>query len=148
MTPSHDARSLAMLVPAGLLLCSIAVHGFQIVAHEDDPQRSGAFAMFSTIDIGATRMVLATAQDGTVVLDLPASLDQQVTALLDHPSEEAATRLAVELQGLTWTVSDGTAAEGGTDTFDGLRLQVVGLDSEGRSFVRQVLVDVVVGSGS
>ena len=85
MKPSKGARSPAMLVPAGLLLCSIAVHGFQIVAHEDDPQRSGAFAMFSTIDIGATRKVLATAAEGTVVLDLPTSLNDRATALLDHP---------------------------------------------------------------
>ena len=148
MDPSKGARSPAMLVPAGLLLCSIAAHGFQIVAHEDDPQRSGAFAMFATIDVGATRKVLATTAEGTVVIDLPASLDQRTTALLDHPSEEAATRMASDLRSLTWTVSDGAATEGGTETFDGLRLQVVGLDSDGRSFVRQVLVDVVVGSGS
>ena len=148
MKPSKGARSPAMLVPAGLLLCSIAVHGFQIVAHEDDPQRSGAFAMFSTIDIGATRKVLATTSEGTVVLDLPTSLNDRATALLDHPSEEAATRMASDLRELTWTVSGGTATEGGTDTFDALRLQVVGLDSDGRSFVRQVLVDVVVGSDS
>lgn len=148
MTPSKDARSLAMLVPAGLLLCSIAVHGFQIVAHDDDPQRSGAFAMFATVEVGAIRKILATAEDGSVVLDLPPALQQRATTLLDRPSEDAATRLASELRKLNWSVSDGRATAGGTDTFAGVRIQVVGLEAEGRSFVRQVLVDVAVGPGS
>lgn len=148
MTPSTTTRSPAALVPVALLLCSIAVHGFQIVAREDDPQRSGAFAMFATVDVGATRKVVATTEDGSVTLDIPASLDERHAALLDLPSEDSARRFASLLYGLTWDVSDGVATEGGTVTLDDVRLQVVGLDTEGRSYVRQVLVDVVVGSGS
>jgi hypothetical protein len=148
MTPSKDARSLATLVPVALLLGSIAFHGYQIVAHEDDPQRSGAFAMFATVDIGAIRKVLVTAEDGSVVLELPPALQPRATTLLDRPSEEAATQLASELRKLTWSINDGTATAGGTDTFAGIRLQVVGLEAEGRSFVRRVLVDVAVGAPS
>lgn len=148
MTPSKDTRSLATLVPVALLLGSIAFHGYQVVAHEDDPQRGGAFAMFATVDIGAIRKVLATAEDGSVVLELPPSLQQRAAALRDRPSEEAATRLASELQMLSWSVRDGTATVGGTDTFTGVRLQVVGLETDGRSFARRVIVDVVAGSGS
>ncbi|PKH44113.1 hypothetical protein CXG46_00680 [Nocardioides alpinus] len=136
------------MVPVALLLCSIAVHGFQIVAHEDDPQRSGAFAMFSTIDIGATRKIVVTAQDGAVLLELPESMGQQGLSLLDRPSEKAATSFVSELTELTWTVADGVATEGGSETFDGLRLQVVGLGNEGRTLHRTVLVDVVVGPSS
>lgn len=148
MTPSTTARSPAALVPVALLLCSIAVHGFQIVAREDDPQRSGAFAMFATVDVGATRKIVATTQDGAVALDIPASLDEHHAALLDLPSEDSATRFASLLRGLTWDVSDGVATEGGAVTLDDVRLQVVGLDAEGRTIVRQVLVDVLVGPRS
>ena len=141
-------RSLAPLLPVALLLLVIAFHGFQIVAHEDDPQRGGAFAMFATVDVGATRKVVATTQDGAVALDIPASLDERHAALLDLPSQDSATRFASLLRGLTWDVSDGVATEGGAVTLDNVRLQVVGLDAEGRTIVRQVLVDVVVGSRS
>ncbi len=142
---SHDRRSWAPLLPVALLVSAIAFHGFLIVAREDDPQRSGAFAMFATIDVGATRKVVATTKDGTVTLDIPASLDQPHAALLDTPSESSAKRLASLLRGLTWDVSDGTATEGGAVALDDVRLQVVGLDADGRTIVRQVLVDVEVG---
>lgn len=144
----HPRRSLATPLPVVLLLFVIAFHGFQIVAHEDDPQRSGAFAMFATVDVGATRKVVATAEDGAVAIDIPASLDERHAALLDLPSEDSARRFASLLRGLTWGVSDGVATEGGAATLDDVRLQVVGLDAEGRTMVRQVLVDVVVGPRS
>lgn len=144
----HPGRSWASLIPVALLLSVISFHGFLIVAHEDDPQRSGAFAMFATVDIGATRMVVATAQDGAVALDIPASLDERRSALVDRPSEDSARRLASLLRELAWEVDGGEATEGGADTLDDVRVQVVGLDAEGRTIVRQVLVDVVVGPSS
>lgn len=102
--------------------------------------------MFSTIDIGATRKIVVTTKDGSVLLELPESMSQQGLSLLDRPSDMAATRFVSELTELTWTVADGVATEGGAETFDGLRLQVVGLGSVGRTLHRTVLVDVVVGA--
>jgi hypothetical protein len=148
MKTGNLARSSLTLVPVVLLLCSVAFHGFQIVVHEDDAQRSGAFAMFATVDIGATRKIIVTAQDGAVVLEVPASLSPQGASLLDHPSREAAAELASHLRGLTWDTVDGGATEGGEDTFGDVRVRVVGLDGEGRSLERTVLVDVVVGASS
>ena len=148
MTPGTTRRSLATWVPAGLLLCSVAGHGYQIVAHEDDPQRSGAFAMFATVDIGATRKIIATSPDGDVLLDIPESLHERTEDLLDHPSEESAARLADDLRELSWTVVDGSATAGGSTSFEGVRLQVVGLDADGRILDRQVLIDVVTGPDS
>ncbi|GAA5137225.1 hypothetical protein GCM10023339_77240 [Alloalcanivorax gelatiniphagus] len=139
-----------MALPVALLLAVIAFHGYQVVVLEDDPQRGGAFAMFATIDIGATRKVLATAEDGSVVLDLPASLDAERRALLDRPTEEATTRFAEVVLDLTWDVEDGraTATADGPQVFDSVRVQVVGFDADGRTISRRVLTDLVVESGS
>jgi hypothetical protein len=148
MKSGTTTRSLATWVPAGLLLCSIAGHGYQIVAHEEDPQRSGAFAMFATVDIGATRKIIATSTDGSALLEIPESLHARGDDLLDHPSEESAARLADRLRRLTWTVVGGSATEGGPTSFEGVRVQVVGLDAEGRTLGRQVIVDVLAGADS
>jgi hypothetical protein len=148
MRPGTTRRTLAMVVPVGLLVGSIVGHGYAIVAHEDDPQRSGAFAMFATVDIGATRMVIADAADGTVRLDMPDSLDHRTADLVDHPSEQTARALAAALLDRGWTVEDDEATEGGSTTFDDVRVRVVGLDADGRTLVRQVLVEVSEGTTS
>ena len=109
MTPSKTAGSPLTVLPTALLLGLIAFHGYQVVVHEDDPQRGGAFAMFATIDIGATRKVIATSEDGAVILDLPASLDAERAALLDRPTEAATRRFADSVLDLQWTVEDGRA---------------------------------------
>jgi hypothetical protein len=131
-----------------LLLGVITYHGFQIVVHEDDPQRGGAFAMFATVDIGATRKVLATTGDGEVMIELPNSLSKSHSSLLDRPTEAAAVHLAMSLQKLTWSIEEGTATSGGTESLPQVRVQVVGLDGDGQALVRQVLVDVLVGEPS
>lgn len=152
----HDSRSpvgrprgsLSSLLPVALLLSFIAFHGFQIIAHHDDAQRGGAFAMFATVDVGATRKLLATADDGSVELEVPTSLDSRQAALLDRPTEDSAKRFALLLRDLTWTVDGSTATHGGAVTFGRVKLQVVGLVADGRTIDRQVLVDVVVGPAS
>lgn len=149
--PGFVARHSAFrLLPVALLLLGIAVHGVQIVAFDNDPQRGSAFAMFATIDVGATRSVQATVPgEVAVALDLPDSVQGRVSSLVDSPSDEAARDLADELRSMTWTVTGATASVGDDTQFDQVRVQVVGLGAEGRTIVRQVLVDVVVsGPGS
>ena len=151
MMRSRSTRwSPASALPVVLLLSVIAFHGYQVVVLEDDPQRGGAFAMFATVDIGATRKVLASADDGAVTLEIPASLEARQVALLDRPSEDAARRLASLLRESRWSVEDGHAVEAGRGgvAFETVRLQVVGFVADGRTIGRQVLVDVGVGSDS
>lgn len=148
MTPRRSSRSPLTALPVVLLLSLIAFHGYQVVATDDDPQRGGAFAMFATIDIGATRKVLATTDDGSVELELPASLDESRAALLDRPTEQATTDFASSVLDLSWSVEDGqaTATDEGGGPLDEVRIQVVGFDAVGRTVTRQVLSDVVAGS--
>jgi hypothetical protein len=150
MTSSRTPRSRFAVLPVVLLIGLITFHGYQVVALEDDPQRGGAFAMFATIDIGATRTVIATGDDGDVLLELPASLDEDRTALLDRPTEEAATEFAESALELTWMVDDGraTASDSNGVVFDEVRLQVVGFVADGRTITRQVMTEVVVEAAS
>ena len=150
MTPSRTTWSPLTALPIALLLGLITFHGYQVVAHEDDPQRGGAFAMFATIDIGATRKVIAKAEDGSVILDLPASLDAERADLLDRPTQAAARRFADVVLALRWTVEDGraTATPDGTRSFASIQVQVVGFDADARTISRDVLVDVDVEADS
>lgn len=139
-------RSPIQLLPVALLILVIAVHGVRIEAYDEDPQRGSAFAMFATVDIGVTRRVLATVPGDTAIsLDIPDGLEDLRTQLADAPSDDSARRLAHRLLERTWEVEDQTATVGGTTMFDKVRVQVVGLDAEGRTVSRQVLADVVVG---
>ena len=103
--------------------------------------------MFATVDIGATRRVIATTQDGAVTLEIPASLDATSNDLTDRPSEDAAAELASMLLDDRWDVQGAVASAGGTDALDEIRVQVVGFDTEGRTVSRQVVADVTVRSG-
>ena len=144
------ARQVVLrLLPVALLLAGIAFHGIKILAFDDDPQRGSAFAMFASVDIGATRRVLATTTDGTVVdLEIPSTLAEQSLRLADSPSDESARELAAKLVELTWKVTGRTAVVGAGVKFEHVRVQVVGLEAEGRTIVRQVLTDVVTGPDS
>ena len=138
-------RSPIRLLPVALLILAIAVHGVRIGAYDADPQRGSAFAMFSTIDIGATRRVLATVPGATaIMLELPDSMDEQRERLVDAPSEGAARELATRLLEESWEVDGQRATVGDGDRFDRVRVQVVGLDPEGRTVSRRVLTDVTV----
>ena len=130
MTPSVVPARLRWL-PVALLVGGIAVSGVRIVVYEDDPQRSTAFAMFATVDIAANRRVLVTVPDQpTVLLDVPDSLQDERRQLQVVPTEEEARHFAALLQ-------DADPDLGS------VRVQVVGLDTDGRTTTRQVLVDVV-----
>lgn len=140
-------RSPIQLLPVALLILAIAVHGVRIEVYDEDPQRGSAFAMFATVDIGATRQVLATVPgDTTITLDIPDALEDLRTQLADAPSDGSARRLGRRLLEQSWEVEGDTASVGGGATFEQVRVQVVGLDAEGRTVSRQVLTDVVVGS--
>ncbi len=142
------SRSALRWLPLVLLSLGIAVHGFRVIAHHEDPQRGTAFAMFATIDIGANRRVVATSPgDPAIVLDIPGSLEAATQRLADTPNEAAARRLASQLLALTWTVEGHTATAGGAVAFDQVRVQVVGLGAEGRTVSRMVVTDVVVEQG-
>lgn len=141
-----SARTLRYL-PLGLLVLGVAWHGFLIEAKDHDPQRGTAFAMFATIDIGATRRVEIEAglpQDSPVDLVLPESLAEQKRRLAASPSEEAAQRLAVHLLDRAWEVEGRTASVGGDTRFDQLRLTVIGLRADGDNVSRHIFADVVV----
>jgi hypothetical protein len=147
MTSTRSTWSPSSALPIVLLVGLIAFHGYQVVALDDDPQRGGAFAMFATIDVGATRKVIATGGEGSTELELPDSLDGQRTAALDRPTEDAVTELAEAVLGLSWTVNGGraTATPDGEVRFDEVRLQVVGFVADGRTITRRVITDIVVG---
>lgn len=139
---SNGWRSLRYL-PLALLLAAIAAHGVQIVAYDSDPQRSGAFGMFATVDIGATRRVIVTGSaENDVKVEIPENLRGSVSALKDAPSSRKARELVETLQQGTWHVRDGVAISGGSTRLDQVRLRVVALDAEGRTIVTKVLVDV------
>jgi hypothetical protein len=140
-------RPAARFIPLLALVSLIAFHGFQIVTHEDDPQRSGAFAMFATVDIGSTRRVLATVPGESVSVEIPADLDELRGELLDRPSAETARNLAGLLLGKQWQVRDGKAVAGDGEVLGGVRIRVVGLDARGRTIRAVVLTDVTVGAG-
>ena len=118
-------------LPVALFVGGIAVSGFRIVAFEDDPQRSTAFAMFATVDIASNRRVLVTVPSAPdVLLEIPEGLQDERRHLQVLPTDEEARRFAALLQEAD---PDLTA----------VRVQVVGPDTDGRAITRQVLVDVV-----
>ncbi len=133
------------LLPVTLLLLGVAVHGYRVIALHDDPQRGTAFAMFATVDIAANRQVVVTAADDPdVVLTVPAELADEARALRVLPTDDGARRLAVLLLARSWTVAGGVATAGAGEPLDGVRVRVVGPDTQGRSITRQVHTDVVV----
>ena len=141
------SRSSLYFLPVALLLLGVAVHGVRIIVHDVDSQRGSAFAMFSTADIGATRRVVATAPGAPPFsLDIPESLSEVRGRLADAPSDELARELAAILRDRKWETDGRTATPGDETTFDQVRIQVVGLDVDGRTVSRQVFADVVVGS--
>ena len=137
--------SMLALLPVTILLGLIAFHGSKIVTAHDDPQRSGAFAMFATVDLGATRRVIATTtiRDKSVVLEIPQSLEDLRKRLADTPSRNSARELGSMLLDMSWAVRDDTAIQGGNLRFERVRVQVVGLRAERRTLRRFTLADVV-----
>ena len=128
-----------------LLVLAIAVYGFRIEVVNADPQRGSAFAMFATVDIGATRRVIATAPGETAItLAIPDELSQVRERVLDAPTDGSARMLATLLLERSWLVEGDTAVVGDGVSFEQLQVQVVGLEAEGRTLYRQVLADVVV----
>lgn len=141
---SHGWPPIRFL-PVGLLLIGIAIHGVRIVAFDEDPQRGSAFAMFASIDLGATREVRVTRPgDPPLILEIPDSLEEQRKRLADAPTDVSARRFATLVLGLTWKVTNNAAAEGGDAIFDQVRVEVVGFDAEGKTLTTRVLTDVVV----
>lgn len=129
-----------------MLILVIAVHGTRIEVYDEDPQRGSAFAMFATVDIGATRRVLATVPgDTAITLEIPDDLEGLRTQLADAPSHDSARTLANRLLERTWEVDGQSATVEGDATFEQVRVRVVGLEAEGRTLSRRVLTDVVVG---
>jgi len=101
--------------------------------------------MFATVDIGATRRVIATAPAETAItLAIPNELSQVRERVLDAPTDGSARMLATQLLERSWLVEGDTAVVGDGVSFEQLQVQVVGLEAEGRTLYRQVLADVVV----
>ena len=142
-------RSPLRFLPVALLILGITVHGARIVTYDEDPQRGTAFAMFATVDVGSTRRVIATAPgDPAVTIVIPADMEEQRDGLADRPTEGAARGFAAQLLERSWEVSDRTARVGQGAVLDQVRVQVVGLDADGRTLSRQVLTDVIVRNSS
>jgi hypothetical protein len=139
----HAGWDALSWLPVAILLGLIAFHGTKIVTLDDDPQRSGAFAMFATVDVGATRRIIATAATGDeqVRVHVPESLEKVSDELADTPSASSARELASALLDLEWRVQDGTASEGGSIRFDEIQVEVVGLRADGRTLRRYTLAD-------
>jgi hypothetical protein len=143
MTTQSLQGRWARFLPITILIGLIAFHGVQIVSDDDDPQRSGAFAMFATVDIGATRRVIATVPGEDIVLEIPQALLDRRAKLMDHPSRKSAEQLARLLTAETWTIAEGAATSGGTIVLDAVRVQVYGLHAEDRTIVRHMLIEAV-----
>lgn len=151
-TPSVDgaggpgrawARPVARFLPLAVLASMMVFHGWQIVVEHDDPQRSGAFAMFATPDIGATRRVVATSPDDRLSLEIPDSLQNLREQVADRPSREAVEELARRLAALQWDESGAVDTDGGGSTLT-VQVQVMGLRVNDRTVVRRVLADATV----
>lgn len=113
-----------------LLVGGVAVSGFRVIAFEDDPQRGTAFAMFATVDIAANRRVIVTVPGAPGVVEIPATLYVERRRLQVVPTQDQARRFAA-------LVLDADPA------LSTVRVQVLGLDTDGRAVTRQVHVDVV-----
>lgn len=139
------AQSPIQFLPVALLLTGIAIHGVRIVAFDEDPQRGSAFAMFASVDIGATREVrVSEPGDPPVILEIPGSLEEQRKRLADAPTDASAREFARLILDLTWEVDHGTATAGGDATFDQVRVEVIGFSAAGRTMTARVLTDVAV----
>lgn len=130
------------VLPLALLVTGIGVHGFRIIAHHEDAQRGTTFAMFATVDIGATRRVEAsgTGPDGPVDLEMPSALEPQRQALADSPSQDRANQFATLLAAQAWSIGRDGASVGGNVSLAHVDVRVVGLRATGRSLSRVVLV--------
>jgi len=138
--PSIASRALRFL-PLAILLVGIGVHGALVVTLDDDPQRGSAFAMFSTIDFGSTRRVVSVAPGVTPIsLEVPEDLGPMEHRLGERPTLARAEVLGARLLDRTWTVTGDNAVEGGPTTFSRVQVTVIGLDADGRSVTRQVLI--------
>ena len=143
MLPSAD--KILPWLPVGLLLLGIVVYGVRIEFHNSDPQRGSAFAMFSSVDIGATRRVIATVPgDPAVTLEIPTELEELRARLQGRPSEAGARVLADRLLGMSWELSLDTATVGGSARLPEVRVEVVGLETDRRVMTRRVFADVAV----
>lgn len=140
------ARPAARFVPVLVLASLIAFHGFQIVVHEDDPQRSGAFAMFATIDIGSIRRVVATSPDDGLQLDIPDTLQDLQEQVADRPSRDAVEELARRLAALRWDESGAVVTDGGGSALT-VQVRVMGLRVDDRTVVRRVLAEATAEAG-
>lgn len=140
-------QSPIQFLPVALLLTGIAIHGVRVVAFDEDPQRGSAFAMFASVDIGATREVrVSEPGDPPVILDIPDTLEEERQRLADSPTDASARNFAALVLDLTWEVDHDTATVGGDATFDQVRVEVVGFDAAGRTITTHVLTDVLVRS--
>jgi hypothetical protein len=127
--PAADLPARLRWLPVALLAVGIAVSGLRIVAHDDDPQRSTAFAMFARVDIAANRRVLVTS--GKSAVEIPTHLLEERRELQVVPTDDEAREFADLL------LADDP-------DLDAVRVQVVGLDTDGTTIVRQELADVDV----
>lgn len=144
-----SGRSPIQFLPVALLLTGIAIHGVRIVAFDEDPQRGSAFAMFASVDIGATRAVRVTGPgDPPVILEVPDTLEDERQRLADRPTDASARRFGRLVLDQTWEVEGDAATVGGDATFTQVRVEVVGFSAEGRTVTTHVLTDVVVRSAA
>jgi len=143
-------RSPIQFLPVALLLTAIAIHGVRIVAFDEDPQRGSAFAMFASVDIGATREVrVSVPADRQIIVEIPDGLEGDRSSLADAPTDAAARSFGRLVLDLTWQVDGDAATVGGDATFDQVRVEVVGFYAVGRTVSTHVLTNVLVSrSGS
>lgn len=131
------------LLPVALLVTGIGVHGVRIIAQHEDAQRGTAFAMFASVDIGATRKVEATGVGPggrPLDLEIPPALERERQGLVDSPTQGRAAQFANLLASQSWFVSSDLASVGGTATLHSVEVRVLGLRATGRSLSRMVLV--------
>src|SRR5690606_8633447 len=130
----HSGRTFLRYLPVTLLLLGIMVHAVQIEVLDEDPQRGSAFAMFATVDVGASRRVVATSPGAsTLRLWVPEGLREHRGTRAEPPSDTTARQLAAELLSRRWDVEGDAASAGSGDMLEGVRVEVVGLHATGWS---------------
>jgi hypothetical protein len=137
-------RALISWFPVTLLLVGITAHGSQIVLNKEDPQRGSAFAMFASVDIGATRRVFVTVpSNDSLQLVIPENFQDTASQLADSPTESNAQAFAEYFLGSLWDDDGELSPETGSRPSE-VRVRVIGLDASGTTLGQQVVADVVV----
>lgn len=141
-------RRARRTIPVAVLLVAILAQAILMATVSADRQSGSGFAMFSDVDFAGSRAAIVTgaSSDGDrVTVRLPDTVADELDALLITPTDARAQDLAVELAAIRWSVADGVASPGGSESLRDVQVVVRALDADGRTLVG---VDLAHGQAS